>query len=32
MESLEPVLRRQCILHYASLGPYSKRKDVIEEK
>ena len=33
MESLEPVSRRQCIVYYASLGPYfNKRKDVNEER
>ena len=32
MESLEPVSQRQYIVHYASLGPYSKRKDVNQER
>ena len=32
MESLEPMSRRQCIVHYAFLEPYSKLKDVNEER
>ena len=32
MENLEPVSRRQCIVHYACLEPYTKLKDVNEER
>ena len=36
MKSLEPASKKfkkkQCIVHYAGLGPYSELKDVNEEK
>ena len=36
MKSLEPASKKskkkQCIVHYADLGPYSELKDVNEEK